>query len=98
MERANNIIWETQAKKVLELQKQAKYYTRIAKEALDQLVKESGQKSMYTNNYKLDEVTRCGSYNYKLIVQKEGIELKQYESEEYMTKSSSYWKLSDIGL
>ena len=81
--------WVQVAREVYKAQQYRKRYEELEKTLLAELVQLSHNKEAYGGGFKLEQINRKGSVDYKSIPL-----LKDLDLEPYRKESSSYWKLS----
>lgn len=81
--------WVQVAREVYKAQQYRKRYEELEKALLAELIQLSDNKEAYGGGFKLEQIVRKGSVDYKSIPV-----LKELNLEPYRKESSSYWKLS----
>ena len=81
--------WIQIAREVHKAQEYRKRYEDLEKKLMEELLVKSGHKECYAGGFKLEQIVRKGSIDYKAVPILEGFDLEPFRKE-----SSSYWKLS----
>lgn len=81
--------WIQIAREVYKAQQYRKRYEELEKTLMTQLVEKSEHKESYGGGFKLEQIVRKGSVDYKAIPEIQDVDLDRYRKADSM-----YWKLS----